>query len=159
LRTLHLLAYFTRLLTIAKHQNRSAGTCGSGAAAAVAGVGEDAEDADDAGGGLSAAFVVQTTAFLALTGGFLYFCVCELQRASRSGGGGGGGGARVHPAWAQNRFKLSELVYYRLDYWLSISAWTKPAALLAASYLLIFVGGAAYRLSVGAPFSSALWSA
>ena len=90
------------------------------------------------------AFVVQTAAFLALTGGSLYFCVCELQRASRSGGGGGGG-ARAHPAWAKNRFKLSELVYYRLDYWLSVSAWTKPAALLAASYLLIFVGGAAYR--------------
>ncbi len=98
--------------------------------------------------------MVQTAAFLALTGGSLYFCVCELQRATRSGCGG----ARAHP-WAKNRFKLSELVYYRLDYWLSVSAGTKSAALLAASYLLIFVGGAAYSLSVGAPFSSALWSA
>ena len=72
---------------------------------------------------------------------------CALVVGACAGGSRiGGGGTRAHPL-VNNRFKLSELVYYRLDSWLSVSAWTKPVALLAASYLLIFVGGASYSLS------------
>merc|ERR1712137_645438 len=55
---------------------------------------------------------------------------------------------------------FSEFMYYRFDFWFTVSKWTLPLALLIVTLLQVVVGGFVYRIVSGSDgrLGTSLWS-